>query len=647
MKPYIKSIISCLIVWSCLFFSSCEKYLDKDPETNISEKEAFKNFTNFQGFTEELYPCIVNFSNNYWTNSFNWGEDEITSTAGNYHFIHRIDEGNFWGWQSEFDGWGSGWLNRSNFSTNPGRFNPNNKDLWNAAWYGIRKANIGLANMDQMTDATPEERKLIQGQLLFFRGWFHHRLMEYFGGIPYIDQVLPSVGDIRLPRLSYSQCADKAAADFRAAADLLPVNWDNTVPGKRTLGKNQLRINKIMALGYLGKNYLWAGSPLMNYESTGSKTYNTEYCKKAAAAFGELLTLVESGTTQYSLVTMANYYKNFYTTGEGWALPGANEAIFRGPYNFAHESTYGTAGQYSPAVVAGGDLKFTPTANYVDYYGMKNGLPIADITKADPESGYDPRFPWKNRDPRFYNDIVFDGVKFVQGAMPDIQDKENKGERDKDGKLIKVVDYRYANLMTGGTYRDIGTGSRTGYVLRKFVPLTANKYDNGWDWGYNLHIYVPYMRLADVYLMYAESAAMGFNSATGKDPSYSKNAVEAINVIRARAGVDPVNAKFLGSANAFLNEVRRERAVELSFESHRFNDLRRWLLLTEQPYTLKKSVEFDRAGDFNTTDPTQNEVVNLREVVLLERRFSEKHYWLPFKTNDVNLYAEFKQNPGW
>ena len=155
------------------------------------------------------------------------------------------------------------------------------------------------------------------------------------------------------------------------------------------------------------------------------------------------------------------------------------------------------------------------------------------------------------------------------------------------------------------------------------------------------------MRLADVYLMYAESALMGYNSPTGKDPGFSKNAVEAINVIRARAGVDPVNTKFLGSTEAFLKEVRRERAVELSFEGHRFNDLRRWLQLIEQPYTLKKSVEFDRTGTFNTTDPTQNKVANLREVVLLERKFSEKHYWLPFKNNDVNMYAEFKQNPGW
>ncbi|WP_374165034.1 hypothetical protein [Arcticibacter sp. MXS-1] len=77
MRPYIKTVLSCVVVWACVGLSSCEKYLDKDAQTNISEKEAFKNFTNFQGFTEELYNCIVNFSNNYWTNSWNWGKMKL------------------------------------------------------------------------------------------------------------------------------------------------------------------------------------------------------------------------------------------------------------------------------------------------------------------------------------------------------------------------------------------------------------------------------------------------------------------------------------------------------------------------------------------------------------------------------------------
>lgn len=629
MKKYFKSLLILGIIWTSTGLVSCKKYLDRDPEAIVSAESAFKDFRSFQGFTEELYNCIPDFTNRYWTNSFNWGEDEIQSTVQNFHFVNKIDNGDFWGWQREFDGWGAGFMDNNGANTNNDRFS---KGLYPLAWYGIRKANLGLENLDLMVNATPEERNVIKGQLLFFRGWFHFMLIQYFGGLPYIDKVLPSDEAFRLPRLKYQEAADKAAKDFREAADLLPINWDNIPAGVQTLGKNQLRINKVMALGYLGKNYLWAASPLMNFESTGSKTYNAELSKKAAAAFAELLTLTESGAAPHKLIPFAQYSTNFYTTGQNFLIPGGTEAIFMGPYWGAHGSTYGTAKQYTPAIVGADALVFSPTANYVNYYGMKNGLPIASSTQADlAGSGYDPQTPWKDRDPRFYNDIVYDGVKIVQGTL-----------------AANMETHRYANLFTAGSYRDERSGSRTGFMLYKFVPRTANNFDQGWNYGQNLNIKVPYMRLADIYIMYAEAVAAGYQSATARADGFSKTAVDAINVIRDRAGVGRVAQQFIGSADEFMKEVRRERAVELSFEGHRFNDLRRWHLLAEVPYTLKTAAEFDRAATLNpSADPKTNRVVNYRERVILQRQFSQKHYWLPLKRADVNMYKEFAQNPGW
>ena len=62
------------------------------------------------------------------------------------------------------------------------------------------------------------------------------------------------------------------------------------------------------------------------------------------------------------------------------------------------------------------------------------------------------------------------------------------------------------------------------------------------------------MRLADVYLMYAEATAVGYNSPKGKAATYSLTAEEALNKIRERAGVAPVLEKFLGSTADFLSE---------------------------------------------------------------------------------------------
>lgn len=637
MNKYFKSILVSGMFLAGIGITSCQDYLDRDEDSIVNSEDAYKNFTNFQGFTEELYYCIPLFHGNYWQSDFNWGEDEIIVAGSTWFMGYKVDNGDFWGWQKENDGWGANWMDGTGTTTNDDRMQ---KRMWPLMWYGIRKANMGIENLSKLTDATQEEKDLIEGQLYFFRGWFHFMLMQYFGGLPYIDHVLDAdtESDIRLPRLNYHQTADRAAEDFRHAADLLPLDWDDTTAGKQTLGKNRQRINKIMALGYLGKNYLWAGSPLMNYESTGSKTYNVDYCTKAAEAFAEMLKYCKSegGTANYSLVEFGNnndnngYSSIFYTWNQSYKIPGEPEAIFQAPSYDSGATRWGMALQYPPGVLQDGSSNcFCPTANYVNYYGMQNGLPIPDATKADAESGYDPTHPWKDRDPRFYHDIVYDGVKCIQGATTTRQD------------------HIYANLYTGGSYRSDDSGSRTGYLMYKFLPhpYSVNNDDYGHD--KNFIVSLSYMRLADVYLMYAEAAANAYGSPQGKVTGFNLTAEDAINKIRDRAGVGHVASKFLGSTEDFMSEVRRERAVELAFEGHRFNDLRRWLLLTEYPYNIKTAHDFDRYGDTYKNDPKTNEIRNLTERVILERKFGTKHYWLPLKRADVSIYLEFDQNPGW
>jgi len=147
------------------------------------------------------------------------------------------------------------------------------------------------------------------------------------------------------------------------------------------------------------------------------------------------------------------------------------------------------------------------------------------------------------------------------------------------------------------------------------------------------------MRLADVYLMYAEAVLQGYGAATSTGPNYI-TPEDALNKIRDRCGAGKVAAKYVADKDKFMNEIIRERAMELGFEEEfRYNDLRRWLLAGQQKYREKTSIDFDRDGS--------GKPINIREKILVTRRFEDKNYWLPLKINDVNLYLTFSQNAGY
>lgn len=629
-------------------FASCTDYLDKTPDSTVNADEAFKNFTNFQGFVEEVYNCIPNKESNFWCCSFNWGEDEILNTGlGDSHETAHFDLGDYRYWYSDPQSFlHSNGLN----STSNDKFSHSLEH----AWYCIRKCNLGLENLEKMTNCTQEEKNIIKGQLLFFRAWWHEELMEFYGGMPYVDTVLDGSQALTLPRLSFQECATKCAEDFRAAADLLPNDWDKTTIGKKTLGKNDLRITKVCALGYLGKVLLWAASPLNNLKAEvgASKNgdtyrYNVEFAAKAADALAEAISQVNSGSTPYALAeykydniydhvasedSKTNFSDIFRTTGKGWKQPGSTEAILRAPYIGANGSNWNFTKNWGikiNEIVQHDALIHQPTANYVNYYGMANGLPLDD-----PESGFDPTHPFKGRDPRFYHDIIFDGFQYINTTI---------GKDDPD------YQFKYVQMYTGSNLRSSSSqGCRTGYYCQKLVPHQANKYDGMYNWGGALQCDLPYMRLSDIYLMYAEAGA-AVQGANYKSNKCNLTAVDAINVLRDRVEAGHVADKYAANQQKFMDEVRRERAVELAFEGFRWNDLQRWLLLTEYPYNIKTSQEFRRVGnyDFTKKDPRDAEVTGWSEKTILTRDFSEKHYLLPLKQSDVYLYPEFGQNPGW
>ena len=700
----IKSLFcgSMLLLAGGASLTSCTDWLDKDPEAIIAEDEAFKNYRNFQGYIEEIYNLIPNKEHANYCSAWNFGDDAVHNPEGYAHMDHQVDLGNYRNWYNNNQCWLRG----------------NWESLWGNSWYCIRKCNMGIANIGSLV-GTDEERSILLGQMYFFRAWWHFEMMCYFGGLPYIDVAFDAESIPELPRLSFQECADRCAEDFKMAYDLLPQNWDETLAGMQTSGQNDIRVNKFTALCYIGKVYLWAASPLMKeFEKTkdggyaqllgasaNGKTYDydAKYAKLAAEYLGKALDMVDKGTVPYKLVGFdyANIYdhvKNvkdennpepcysdiFYTTKSGWDMPGSTEAIMRGVCPGDNSAPWNNAKLFGPKVaglVEHDNIIHQPTANLVDQYGMANGQPIYLVQNGqyvlNPDSGWDPEHPFLNRDPRFYHDFVFDGFHYVtESGVSNLNEEQQKLE--------------YCDLYTGGAERDVDKASSTGYFIQKLVPHQCNIGDKWYDWDYAFQNYIPYMRLADVYLMYAEARtamALADNNLNiiKEKPSYcpSLSAVDAINTLRDRVNssdypMEHVPAKFIninkGNGDNFMDEVRRERTVELSFEGFRWCDLQRWLLLTEAPYTMKYSHEFERLewgkydpnksfeennkgkkkdeyiytwDWFKSHDPKEAKVGNFRKKELITRRFESKHYWFPLPDHDTYLYEGFKQNPGW
>lgn len=640
-----KNIIYALPVAVALAFSSCTEYLDKEPDAIVSSDDAFGNFRNFQGFVEQVHLAVPTKTLCYWNTTFNWGEDEILSTAGNSPYVtYNMDEGNF---RAYFQNWG-GNLTYLYGNTNRGNDRMGNHII-NSAWYCIRKCNVGLENLDKLATATTEEKNTIKGELLFFRAWWHEEMLIFFGGLPYQSEV-PSAGDVLdAPRMSLQETARLAAEDFEAAAELLPNNWDKSSVGAATSGHNELRITKATALAYAGKMYLYAASPLAENgpQTGGAKTYsyNTELATKAATILGDCIDLLESGKTPYELASYEyediydhkkaagvtnSFSEIFWTQNNGWRQPGGKEAMMRGCPFGINGARWGEATNWGPNKngLCEGGFCCTPTANYVNYaYGTADGYRLSDA----PAESFDKTHPFKNRDTRFYHDIVFDGFEYINGDTKD------------------YADYKYATLYTDGLMRDPEKNSRTGYFCQKLFPHTCNKVDDAFGYGNAGDSYLPYLRMADVYLMYAEAGA-AVKGADAKFGATSKTAKDAINVLRDRVKVAHVLDIYSGDQHTFMDEVRRERACELAFEGFRYNDLARWLLVTEYPYTLKTSQEFTRDDpdfDFSKQDPKDAKVANWTEKEILTRKFDAKHYFFPFRDADVYIYEGFSQNPGW
>jgi len=622
-----------LTVLSALFFllfTSCSDYLDKSPAAGLTEADIFKSFDKFQGFIEDAYDCMSDPMNGNNSTNFNMGDD-ILQVSNNYMPSQNSDYRN---WETSI----ANYFYSPTTSVNgePLKFNSNpyiiiangstsytsgdgyaSLGYWDGGWLGIRKVNIAIANLDKMTvtykDAPLQEQKdLIDGQAHFLRAYFYFQMIRIWGGLPYIKRVLSPNDDLNFPRLSYFACSDSIEKDLLYAIDKLPVNWDATQTGQITKGTNEGRLTKGAAYALLGKAMLYAGSPLMNGTVTGNYTYNNDYLKKSIKYFGEVIKLSAlGGGTTYDLLPWSNYSDNFFMFAKKIPARG-KEGILNTP-NIGHLRRC-QIGDFLTSMGGFGSGD-GPLENYVQYFGMNDG------TAFNPDVYNTPSInPFANRDPRFYKNIVYDGRILTKNATTS----------------------KKAEFYIGGTDRGGAGRSDTGYGWQKFRDSTIYGAGSSYNYSADVNRSLPVIRLADVYLMYSEAVNEVYGP-TG-DPSASTDcnvkAWEALKAVRDRvitpAGTPlPLPSSYYADQNSLRESIRRERAVELAFENIRWYDLRRWYVSDQPEYMRMDVLDFDAGHTY------------FKVRSFAKKIFEKKHFWMPIKDTQTQLYSAFSQNPGW
>lgn len=596
MKIVNKTLLNFLVTASLLFSLSCSDYLDQTPDAMITDETVFSTYVGFQGFLDQCYSYIVDYCWNHTAiGNMNFsGESALTQDWGS-EFISSI--GDYYTLSGAKTTGSSLYISTRDGEINGSKASPG---IYSSGWVGIRAANLALEKLHLLKDATDEERKLIEGQAYFFRAFFYEEMVKSYGGLPYIDKYLTPEDNLEIPRLNYQETTDRIVEDFDRAAELLPEDWDKTALGSRFQGANGGRATKGAAYALKARCLLYAGSPLMNFESTGSYEYNTEYMKRAAVAANDVFKLVDKGV--YELTDFTEYY-GMFGRNDG-TFPWSKETIFAKINKWAGKDnqTFRNGRQMTPARFEGNAVCYTPTQNLVDEFEMINGLPISD-----PESNYNPMDPWSDRDPRFRGGILVDRDEWTK----------------KDAYKNRIQFYN------GGI--DDLANHRSPYFCKKWWPLGVNKFDQEWN---QYRIVTPNIRLAEVYMIYAEAVNEAYGP-SGVADGASLTALDAINKVRERAGMPGVNAKFAVSRETLRPRIWAELSVEFFFEGHRWFNLRRWYVAHLAEYKQLYRLDFDQNYTFFNREP------------LLTRVFDEKHYWLPFPAKQTEIYRGFFQNPGW
>ena len=374
----------------------------------------------------------------------------------------------------------------------------NNNSAYNykleGSWEGIRKSWIFIENVDRVPDMDVATKALLKAEARMIIACHYADMFRHFGGLPLVKKSFKPNDDMALPRSTAKETLDFITNQCDSALKVLPwklhENDSIVFDGRFTGGA---------ALGLKIRILLFAASPLFNddvpyYTSSSYASIDNKqvwFGRKDPTMWNDVISacelfnklnndndaqggiyrLVKEGETKYPAFTKA-----YFTRGNSEML--ISTRIRYSVPDYWNDKYYclQSLGSYGAAV---------PTMNYGDLFPMADGTPFDKTVWNDTLGVYkvkapgDTTFtsPFADRDPRLYQTC-----------------------------LVNDVDYqgRKSQLWMGGLDRGntMESGAApTGMGVYKFLL----ERDKGLSQSIGAPAHWPYLRLAEIYLSYAEA----------------------------------------------------------------------------------------------------------------------------------------------
>jgi starch-binding outer membrane protein, SusD/RagB family len=428
-------------------------------------------------------------------------------------------------------------------------------ETWRDTWKGVQRANTLLNSIDiyRTTLAQPSDLQSLshmEAQAYFLRAWFYYYLVNFWGesfiingqggeslGMPIITEVANNLSRTQVPRATVRETWNFIIDDLKRAEALLE--------NHQWTGNNIYKADIWAVKGFLGKAYTF-----------------TEDWTNAQAYLGDVIT--NSGK---SLVPF-EVYKDMFNGKNQFN----SESVFEINMN-VDMNTWGAWGDQS----MGSSIGMVISPCFTNNDGGSSA------------SGWGNVFPHENNlrrfgftEPSYFRpgttQISPDNVDpaYVQRSLQ-IREQKLADPRLWVSMLQPYVDSMQAEGRRRAIahYHDGVELTMQAWSFRKYVNLEGTEYDVNVNNGSNFY----WLRLADVYLLYAETLLRTGNEA---------GALEYINKVKRRAyGYPPdtpspvdypsLNAPTLAPDPVLANDpLKYERWAELFGEGSWWMDVQRW-----------------------------------------------------------------------